>query len=114
MILKILAQNCSNNETLLNSTYTFSVNASQFMLCTNATPITNQNMWVDYIWLSTSIPINHTPQIVHIPQICTNVSIASNKHLVYFNISFPQLKLCIWKKGPGMTFCWVEPEQVLD
>lgn len=74
--------------------HTFSIQTSQFILCSNAIPIENQTIWGAFLWLSVARPQNHTPQLVHVPHTCSNVSVAANKHLIHFNISFPELPNC--------------------
>lgn len=77
------------------ATMNFTVEASQFIICSNTTEIKNRTMWGDYLWISVqTLPQDATPQIVHIPRTCTNVSIAAPQKLIHFNISFPPLLKC--------------------
>lgn len=72
----------------------FSVQTSQFILCSNATPIENRTIWGDFLWLSVAWPQNNTSQLVRVPRTCSNVSVAARKHLIHFHISFPELPDC--------------------
>lgn len=84
-------QYCNNSKHNLNLT----VNSSQFILCTNTTPIINRTSWEDYIWVSVKQSLKSaTPQIVRIPKTCTNTSVAAPQRVIHFNISFPTLPKC--------------------
>lgn len=70
------------------------INVTQFIVCTNVTPITNRITWADLIWVSISQPLTKIPQIVRIPQTCTNTSILAPKRIIHFNLTFPPLPDC--------------------
>lgn len=69
------------------------------MLCTNSTPIQNRSTWVDYMWFASQKKQVITPQMVRIPKHCKFLTIADDKRLIHFNITFPEMPTCNRKKS---------------
>ncbi|XP_074077196.1 uncharacterized protein LOC141512291 [Macrotis lagotis] len=96
LIEQELVKNCITWN-INNSTHNVKISLNnQYLICSNASEITNRSAWIQYLLLllSKTPPTNHPPSIVRVPKSCVNTSISQHKIVLHYKVSFPPLLPC--------------------